>query len=177
MRKILTESFFRRPAPKVAQDLLGKFLVRKTGRGEMAAMIIETEAYEGANDLASHASKGRTARTEVMFGKPGRFYIYLVYGMYYMLNVVTGKEGHPSAVLIRSLEEVSGPGRLTRKFSITKALNASHARLTEKLWFEDRGMAVERSRIKRTGRIGVKYAGPIWSQKPWRFVLKNQKAA
>ncbi len=176
MRTILTEDFFRRPAPVVAADLLGKFLVRKDNGKEIAVMITETEAYEGLDDLASHASKGRTKRTEVMFNEAGRFYVYLIYGMYFMLNVVTGETGQPSAVLIRASDRVTGPGRLTRLLNITKSMNTKLAAEKTGLWFEDRGIAVTKRQIKRGPRIGVAYAGPIWSKKPWNYIYVIKEA-
>lgn len=170
--KILSQKFFNRPAPVVAEDLLGKYLVREIKGKRTAHMITETEAYFGHDDLASHASKGRTKRTEVMFGQAGIFYIYLVYGMYEMLNVVTGKDGHPGAVLIRAVENISGPGRLTKTLHIGRKMNTLPATSATGLWFEDRGEKADKKHIQKTSRLGVKYAGPIWSQKPWRFVYE-----
>jgi DNA-3-methyladenine glycosylase len=176
MKKVLKEKFFARPAPLVAEDLLGKFLVRKiNGIEKTFSMITETESYDGIDDLASHASKGKTARTEVMFGPAGRIYVYLIYGMYFMLNIVTGEENHPSAVLIRSTNNYSGPGRLTKGLSINKELNAVVASPSTGLWFEDRGVKVNKKEIEYTPRIGVEYAGNIWSKKLWRFVYNPNK--
>lgn len=171
MRKVLPEKFFERPAPAVAPDLIGKFLVRRIGTKEEAFMVVEAEAYEGLEDKASHASKGRTKRTEVMFGPAGMWYVYLVYGMHEMLNVVTGSEDYPAAVLIRGVEGVWGPGRLTKRLHITRALNGKRSVRATGLWIEDRGVVVPKKRIKRTPRIGVDYAGPVWSRKRYRFIL------
>src|SRR3989344_4828359 len=165
MRKVLGPIFFNRPAYIVAKDLLGKYLVRKIEDEEIASMIVETEAYEGMDDLGSHASKGRTPRTEIMFQKAGRIYIYLIYGMYHMLNIVTGKKDHPAAVLIRGVVGAMGPGRLTQKMEIGKQLNTLSLGKETGLWIEDRGIKVNKKDIKITPRIGVDYAGPIWSQK------------
>lgn len=165
---VLPESFFARPAAAVARDLLGMYIVRRVGRKTMALHITETESYGGASDLASHASRGRTARTEVMFGPPGRFYIYLVYGMHYMINVVTGKDGAASAVLLRGTEEVSGPGSLARALSVDKSLNCKPAAPVSGMWFEDRGR--RRGKVIRAPRVGVSYAGPVWSAKKLRFI-------
>ena len=118
----------------------------------------------------SHASKGRTKRTEVMFGPPGHWYIYLIYGMYRMLNVVTGEDGYPSAVLIRAVEGISGPGRLTKSFKITGDINTLPASPATGLWIEDRGVRIDPRRIRKTSRIGVDYAGPVWAKKEWRFI-------
>ncbi len=171
--EVLPQSFFARPAPLVAPDLLGKHLVRRIGDRQTAAIITETEAYEGREDLACHASKGRTQRTEVMFGEPGRFYVYLIYGMHQMLNVVTNVEDTPSAVLIRAVDLVSGPGRLTRFLEIGRDLNTLLAEPDSGLWFEDRGVRITQHDIQLTARIGVDYAGPIWSKKHWRFLASR----
>ena len=105
-----------------------------------------------------------------MFGEPGRFYVYLIYGKYFMLNVVTNNSGIPSAVLIRSVATVTGPGRLTRELNITKKYNTQNADRERGMWFEDRGVKVAKKNIKQTPRIGVDYAGPVWSQKLWRYI-------
>lgn len=173
MKKILGQKFFERPALEVAEDLLGKFLVRRIGKREIALMITEVEAYDGPRDLACHASKGRTERTEVMFGEAGRFYVYLVYGMYSMLNVVTGKKDYPAAILIRGVEGFNGPGKLTKFLGIDKKLNCKKAQKASNLWLDDRGVKISKKDIKRTPRIGVHYAGPVWSKKPYRFTLEN----
>ena len=167
---MLGQLFFNRPTPTVASELLGKFLVRRFDSGEKRAlMILETEAYDGPSDRASHASRGRTPRTEVMFGPPGVWYVYLVYGMHHMLNVVTGPEGYPAAVLIRALQEVRGPGRLTRELAIDRALNARPASEASGLWIEDRGVIVPRSKIVKAPRVGVDYAGPVLAGKNWNY--------
>src|ERR1700728_1366279 len=124
----LTQSFFRRPAGDVARELIGKILVRRLRGKLLRARVVETEAYLGPDDLASHASKGRTRRTEVLFGPAGRAYVYLIYGMHEMLNVVAAGVGEAQAVLIRAAKplngweaDLSGPGRLTRAFQITRS--------------------------------------------------------
>ena len=174
MARILGEKFFARSAVEVAPDLLGKLLVRQRGGDVKRYRIVETESYEGLSDKASHASRGRTARTETMFGPPGRWYVYLVYGMYDMLNIVTGPEGHPGAVLIRGVKldqlHLDGPGKLTKELQITRALNARKAAPENGLWIENAPRVLPKS-IERTPRIGVAYAGE-WAKKPWRFVLK-----
>lgn len=173
MKKILTQPFFKRSAPEVAPDLIGKYLVREIDGVQTAYMITETEAYEGTDDRASHASRGRTKRTEVMFGRPGVWYVYLIYGMYQMLNIVTGDDGHPSAVLIRGVCEIEGPGRLTKRLLISGDMNTLPASRASGLWIEDRGEYIDPRRIKKTPRIGVDYAGPVWAKKEWRFVREN----
>lgn len=172
MSKILKESFFNNKAEIVAKKLLGKFLVRKKSGKIISSMITETEAYVGPEDLASHASRGLTERTKIMFGHPGRFYVYLIYGMYQMVNIVTGKFGHPAGVLIRGVESASGPGRLSKFFKVGKSLNGKPATRKNGFWFEDREIKISERKIKRTARIGVDYAGPIWSKKKLRFLIE-----
>jgi len=169
---ILPASFYDRSTVLVARSLLGRYLVRETAGGRRAGRIIEVEAYVGPKDLACHASKGRTKRTDVMFGPPGRAYVYLVYGMYHCLNLVTEQPDYPAAVLIRAVEHesglVDGPGRVCRLFEIDRTLNDHDLTIGNKLWIEDRGERIRRTRIGAFPRIGVDYAGP-WASKPWRF--------
>lgn len=179
MAKVIGEDFFRRSAVRVAPALLGKLLVRRTKGVVRRYTIVETEAYEGPLDKASHASRGRTARTEVMFGPPGVWYIYLIYGMYNMLNITTGPEDYPSAVLIRALEDekgrrIDGPGKLTKELRITRVLNKKTASVKNGLWIEDTGLVIPRGKIEKTPRIGVAYAEE-WAHKPWRFVVGRTK--
>ncbi len=171
--KALPLKFFDRDSHIVAQELLGKFLVRKIGTKKVSAMITEVEVYDGFQDLGSHASKGRTPRTEVMYGKPGRFYIYLCYGMYYLLNIITREEGYPAGILIRGVEGHNGPGKLTRYLGINKNLNSLEAIPKNGLWFADGGNTIKKSEIKAEHRIGIDYAGPIWAKKKWRYVLSK----
>ncbi|MCK4650764.1 DNA-3-methyladenine glycosylase [Candidatus Babeliales bacterium] len=173
MNKILTVDFFNRPTLKVAKDILGKYLIKKLEDKKISLIITEVEAYDGENDLACHGRLGKTKRTEPMFGNPGYFYVYLIYGMYWMLNIVTGSKNYPAAILIRGTNEISGPGRLTKKLNIDKKFNKKIANPKTGLWFEDRGVKITQKNILRTPRIGVKYAGPIWGKKPYRFVLKS----
>jgi DNA-3-methyladenine glycosylase len=169
---VLTREFYARPAVVVARELLGKYLVRRIGRKERTVVITETEAYVGAHDLACHGRFGCTERTKVMFGPAGHWYVYFIYGMYWMLNIVTGKEGTPEAVLFRAAGEYDGPGKLCRELSIDKGLYGAVAEPASGLWIEDRGHRVKRGQIKRTARIGVDYAGD-WKDKQYRFVLKG----
>jgi len=135
-------------------------------------MITETEAYNGFNDKASHAHRGKTKRNSVMFGRPGYFYVYLTYGMHYMLNIVTGEEGFPAAVLIRGVNGISGPGRLTKALHIAKYQNKKPADKKIGLWVEDREVAVSPREIESTARVGIHYAEE-WVEKPYRFLLKK----
>lgn len=167
---VLKRDFYARSALVVARQLLGKVLVRRVDGRELAAPIIETEAYIGPHDLACHASKGRTPRTEVMFGPAGCWYVYFIYGIHWMLNVVTNDIDHPAAVLIRGAGEWTGPARLTKAMRIDKALNGAEASRSSGLWIEDRGIKIARGAIERTPRIGVDYAGH-WANRPYRFVV------
>ncbi|HLD22205.1 MAG TPA: DNA-3-methyladenine glycosylase [Patescibacteria group bacterium] len=173
---ILQPALFERNTLCVAKELLGKVLVCKTRGKEQRAMITEVEAYDGPNDKASHASKGLTPRTAVMFGPAGVWYVYLVYGMHYMLNIVTGEVGYPAAVLIRGVKtsqgiDIIGPARVTKYLGITKAFNTTPATTKTGLWIEDAGKTVYKKNIKATPRIGVHYAGFVWANKPYRFLL------
>lgn len=177
MRKILEEHFFNRNPQGVARDLLGKFLIRKEDNQEVALVITETEAYDGTDDKACHASKGRTPRTEVMFGPSGVFYVYLCYGMHWMLNIICHEKNYPAAVLIRGAialdgTVVDGPGKLTKFLGINQHFNTKKANKSTGLWLEDRGLVFQPRAIQQTSRIGIDYAGPIWAQKPWRFVIR-----
>jgi DNA-3-methyladenine glycosylase len=172
MAKILTQAYFSRPTLTVAHSLIGKHLIRQNGKGTIAGKIIEVEAYIGIEDKACHAAKGRTARTEVLFGPPGMSYVYLIYGMYHMLNVVTERADFPAAVLIRAIEVdgelIDGPGKLCRALGIDRSLHQVDLTVGRGIWFEDRGQKVPRNQVGTFPRIGVDYAGP-WAKKPWRF--------
>ncbi len=177
--KKLDRSFYQRDAKKLARDLIGTILVRSVRGREYRARIVETEAYIGPHDLASHSSKGRTKRTEVMFGPAGHAYVYLIYGMYEMFNIVAGKTGSGQAVLIRAAEPVggwkadlSGPGKLTRAFKITRSDNGLD--LTGDALYLVHGPDY-RPRIRRAKRIGVDYAGE-WKNKLLRFFDEKSKA-
>ncbi len=169
MKQALKPDFFNRPVVRVAQDLLGKFLVVKNRGKVVALMITEVEAYDGFKDKASHAARGQTSRNKPMFGPAGRWYVYFVYGNHFMLNIVTGKKDYPAAVLIRGVEGIKGPGRLTKRFKIDKNFNNLPATKKSSLWLEDRGVMIKKSEIKKSPRIGVSYAGPVWSKKLYRF--------
>jgi DNA-3-methyladenine glycosylase len=134
--------------------------------------ITEVEAYDGENDLACHASKGRTKRTEVMYRPGGVWYVYLCYGVHEMLNLVTGPADYPAAVLIRGVEGISGPGRLTKRLAIDWRLNGADAIRVSGLWIEDDGFKLPRGALRTGPRIDVNYAGPKWAGKPWRFWIK-----
>jgi DNA-3-methyladenine glycosylase len=167
---VLPPEFYARPALVVAKELIGKTLVRRVGGLETRVLITETEAYIGPHDLACHGSKGRTPRTDIMFGPPGFWYVYFIYGMHWMLNVVTDTEGHPAAVLLRGAGPWNGPAKLTKALKIDKRQNTLVASPASDLWIEDRGDRVPRRKLLRTPRIGVDYSGD-WASKPYRFVI------
>ena len=165
-------------APERARQLLGRYLVRRREDGaEEARLITEVEAYDGERDLACHAARGRTRRTETLYAAGGCWYVYLCYGIHEMLNLVVGPAGWPSAVLIRGLEGISGPGRVTRSLRIDRRWNGLPASPESGLWIEDRGVRVPARLVCATPRIGVDYAGPVWAAKRWRFLIDPQEAA
>lgn len=171
--KILPRRFYDRETLHVARELVGLHLVRVKGGRRLVGRIVETEAYKGPEDLAAHSARGRTQRTEVMFGPPGHAYVYLIYGFWFCLNVVTEEEGVPHAVLIRGLEPVEGirdktwgPGLLCKALDIDRRLNGADL-LGEVLRIE-RPSKLRPVRIATATRIGVDYAGD-WARKPWRF--------
>ncbi len=167
------QEFFMGDVLDIAPALLGKILVRKFDDGsERRFLITETEAYRGEEDLGCHASKGRTKRTEVMYWQGGTVYVYLIYGMYWMLNFVTSEEGFPAAVLIRSLETIEGPGRVGKILQLDKSFNGESLFTSERIWIEESGLNPEYSLAPR---IGIDYAGPVWAGKLWRYTIKNQE--
>jgi len=173
MKKALTQKFFDRATLKVAEELLGKYLVRKYRGKEIALMVTETEAYDGFKDKASQAHRGETPRNKIMFGEAGRSYVYFTYGMHWMLNITTGKKGYPAAVLIRGADVVSGPARLTKFLKIDKKLNNQILSKVTGLWMEDRGVKVSKKDILRSPRIGIPRAEE-WVDKPYRFLFKQK---
>ncbi len=165
--KRLKADFFQRDTVTVAQDLLGKLIVRDFGNGEIKHYrITETEAYCGQEDLACHSSKGRTKRTEIMFQDGGHIYVYLIYGMYWLLNFVTENEENASAVLIRGIEGFDGPGKLGRELQLDRSFYGENLETSTRLWVEDSEPIVN---FKSTPRIGIDYAGEPWVSKRWRF--------
>ncbi|WP_269538087.1 DNA-3-methyladenine glycosylase [Cerasicoccus fimbriatus] len=170
--RALTPDFFARDTVVVARELLGQYLCRRLPSGEILRWpLTEVEAYDGPEDKACHAHRGKTPRNAVMFGPPGRFYVYLCYGVHWMLNIVTGPEDFPAAVLIRGAGPMSGPGRLTKAMVISKELDAQLVAATSGLWVESADPVAE-SDIERTPRIGINYAPEPWLSAPYRFVKK-----
>lgn len=173
----LARPFYDRDTIAVAQDLLGKLLVRVVDGVERIGRIVEVEAYLGPHDLAAHSARGLTPRTRVMFGPPGHAYVYLIYGIYHCMNVVTQAEGTASAVLLRALEPVrnvtartQGPGLLCRALEIDKRLNG-HDLLSDELFIAADDLA-PRLTIVRRPRIGVDYAG-VWARRLLRFYIRG----
>ena len=161
--------FFHRSCPEVARDLVGKVLAHRLPDGSIARLrISETECYCGEDDTACHAHKGRTQRTEVMYMEAGTIYVYLCYGMHWMLNIVTGEIDAPEAVLIRACVEAPGPGKLTKALGITGNLNRGSI-LGDELWVEDDGFVCD---IVTDKRVGIGYASQEDQDRPWRFKMK-----
>ncbi|MDO8529455.1 MAG: DNA-3-methyladenine glycosylase [bacterium] len=195
---ILKRKFYECDTLKVARELLGCFLVRKLDKKIIRGIITETEAYVGEDDLACHASKGRTPRTEIMYGKAGRAYVYMIYGMYHCLNIVTENKDFPAAVLIRKLANISelkansrkfkkieavelnGPGKLCKFLKIDRKLNGSDITKKGKLWVASPRLVrlgrkkLIKKNIVASKRIGIDYAEHCKNYL-WRFLLKSEK--
>ena len=164
----LQYEFYHRECLDVAKDLVGKILVRKTADGERRMRISETEAYCGESDTACHAHKGRTARTEVLYADAGTIYVYLCYGIHWLLNIVTGDKEDPQAVLIRACAEANGPGKLTKALGVTGELNRKSILEAEDFWIEDDGCRYE---ILTDKRVGIGYAAQKDQDRLWRFKM------
>jgi DNA-3-methyladenine glycosylase len=163
--------FFLRDALEIAPQLLGMQLVRQFPDGEQIILdITEVEVYRGEDDLGCHASKGRTARTEVMYLAGGRVYVYLIYGMYWLLNITTGPENHPQAILIRGTRQVAGPGRVGKALHLDKTFYGENLTTSTRLWIEANDQ--QKGDVITLPRVGIDYAGPIWANAPWRFVMR-----
>jgi len=214
--KKLNRKFFTGPTLNISKNILGKYLVRRIGKKILAGKIVETEAYIGPEDRASHAFLPRSnfrpiteKRFRLLFSKfgldtnsiyrksvrgggkitprnvaeymiGGHIYIYLVYGMYWQLNISTGKKGSPECFLIRALEPengqrnlANGPGKLCRWLHLDKSFYGEDVTTSRRLWLEDRGEKIKKSNIASGPRIGIDYAGPVWAKKPWRIYVKN----
>ncbi|MBP5363669.1 MAG: DNA-3-methyladenine glycosylase [Ruminococcus sp.] len=169
----LTDDFFARDALEVAPDLVGKVIVRCLPDGsELRERIAETEAYRGEEDKGCHASKGRTPRTELLFGESGKIYVYLCYGMHWLMNVITGEDGQPQGVLIRAGEKHDGPAKLTKYLQVDGSFNGESAFDNERIWIEDDGF---RPKIKTAPRVGIDYAGDYWKSIEWRFIAEKEE--
>jgi DNA-3-methyladenine glycosylase len=176
----LAVSFFRQSAVEVGRQILGTVMTRRVGDTARRARVVEAEAYLGPADLASHASKGRTKRTDVMFGPPGRAYVYFIYGMHQMFNIVVGEEGRAEAVLLRAAQpldgwdaDLFGPGRLARAFAVTAADNRMDLAAGDITFLAD---PAYRARVVKAKRVGVDYAGR-WKNRLLRFIDANNPVA
>lgn len=168
MNKKLNEEFFHRDVMTVARELAGKILVRRLDDGtEIRERIAETEAYGGEEDLGCHASKGRTKRTEILYGESGVIYVYLCYGMHWMMNVVTGEKDEPQGVLLRAGTEHCGPAKLTKYLCIDGSFNGRKICGNDSIWLEGDGCRPE---IKTAPRVGIDYAGNYWKNVERRFI-------
>ncbi len=164
--------FFNRDVLKVAPMLVGKFLVHVVDGEERRLMITETEAYKGTDDTACHAHKGKTERTKILWERAGTVYVYICYGVHYLINIVTGDEGDPQAVLIRACEgKYNGPGKLTKQLGIDMSANRQKIYDNETMWIEDTGI---KALIKREKRVGIGYARQKDIDRPWRYVMKTK---
>ncbi|MGB9681087.1 MAG: DNA-3-methyladenine glycosylase [Minisyncoccia bacterium] len=186
-RKRLLREFYTRPTLLVAKDLLGKYIVRRINNKEIIGQIIETEVYIGPKDKASHAYLGKkTKRNQAEFFIGGHIYIYLVYGMYWQLNISTYLEGKPECVLIRALKPIkykdqknldleltNGPGKVCQFLKLDKSFYGEDLTLSKRIWLEDWGDKVNPKDILATRRVGIDYAGKYWSRRKWRFLLKE----
>ncbi len=164
----LTEEFFHRDCLEVAPDLVGKVICRRLSDGAvLRETIAETEAYRGTEDLACHASKGRTPRTELLYRESGVIYVYLCYGMHWLMNVITGEREQPQGVLIRAGEVHDGPAKLTKYLQINKSFNGDSFVTNNDLWIEDEGF---KPKLRTDVRVGIDYAGDYWKNMPWRWI-------
>jgi DNA-3-methyladenine glycosylase len=163
----LDKNFYSRDVLLVAPDLLGKSLVSNNNGIQAYFPITEVEAYRGEEDEASHARFGKTSRNQIMYEQGGLVYIYLIYGMYWMLNIVTGDAGQPQAVLVRALENLPGPGILTRALGIDRTYHGEDLATSDRIWISDRGY---HPGIIQKPRVGINYAGEPWKSNTWRYI-------
>ncbi|MDO5351009.1 MAG: DNA-3-methyladenine glycosylase [Lachnospiraceae bacterium] len=169
----LSEEFYHRDCLEVAPELVGKVLVRTLEDGsQLRLRISETEAYRGQEDTACHAHKGRTRRTEVLYHEAGRIYVYLCYGIHWLLNIVTGEKEVPQAVLIRACMDAEGPGKLTKYLKVNGTFNDTSILTQKALWVEDDGMRYE---ILTDTRVGIGYASEEDQNRLWRFKMGQEQ--
>jgi len=167
----ITTDFFKQDVLDVAPALLGMYIVRQFDDGSIKKFkITETEAYRNEEDLACHCSKGRTKRTEIMYHEGGKVYVYLIYGMYWMLNFVCYNQDVPQAVLIRAVENYDGPGKVGKALQIDKSFYGEDVYTSNRIWIE-KNESNSNTKIITKSRVGIDYAGKIWKNKKWRFVL------
>lgn len=167
----IDNSLYLLPATDLAPILIGKLLCRQTSEGVLRLRIVETECYFGEEDSACHARCGKTPRNEPLYLQGGYSYIYLCYGIHNLLNVVSGPEGHPEAVLIRGVKGFIGPGKLTKAMSIDRSLNKIDLTTSSELWLEDDGTTLP---YRTDRRVGIDYADPIDRERPWRYIAAEK---
>lgn len=166
----LSEFFFQRDVLQVAPDLLGKVLVRQLNDGDLRRYrITDVEAYRGEEDRACHASRGRTPRTELLYAEGGKIYVYLIYGIHWLLNIVTGPRDHPQGVMIRAVEGIYGPGRVGKELELNRSFLGASIE-NNQLWLED---SAEKPEYVTAPRVGIDYAQE-WKDIEWRFIIKDQ---
>ncbi|HHE76367.1 MAG TPA: tRNA 2-thiouridine(34) synthase MnmA, partial [Candidatus Parcubacteria bacterium] len=186
MGKKLDKAFYLRPALILAKELLGKYIVRKVGRKFIIGKIVETEAYVGPKDKAAHTYNWKkTERNKAEYLKGGHIYIYLVYGMHWQLNITAANSGDPECVLVRAIDPVvreemskrmilsNGPGKLCRYLKLDKSFYGEDLIKSKRIWLEDSGEKIKGGDVLQTKRVGIDYAGPYWSKRKWRFLIKD----
>jgi DNA-3-methyladenine glycosylase len=182
----LERDAFNRPTLQVARDLLGKFIVRSDRGRRLSAMITEVEAYKGPSDRACHTYGGRrTPRVEPLYGEGGTVYVYLVYGLHWLLNFSTAGLNRPEGVLVRAIladavgeqRHIVGPGKVSRYLKVDKKLDGADATDSKRMWLEDRGVRIPAQCVKRGPRVGVDFSGPYWAARPWRFWIDRYEDA
>jgi len=164
----LPRSFYERDVLDVAPELIGKMIFRKSADGLSGYLITEVEAYRGTEDQASHARFGKTKRNSVMFEAGGLLYVYFIYGMYWMVNIVTGRVEQPQAVLIRGLKEAEGPGRVARLLDVNRSFYGESLAVSDRIWIEDQQVVLP---VIQKPRFGINYAGEPWKSMPWRYIM------
>lgn len=171
MNKKIDMEFYKQDALEVAPKLIGKLLVRKLSSGTVLKFrITEVEAYRGEEDSACHARFGITPRTKILYEEGGQLYVYLCYGIHYLLNIVTGKKNEPQAVLIRGIEGYDGPGKLTKFLNINSDFNGRNLSYSDEIWLEDDGKIFNYTTTKR---VGINYAKEPYRSIEWRYIIKN----
>lgn len=169
---VLEEEFFNRDALTVAPELVGKIIVRRLDDGtEISERIAEVEVYRGVEDKACHASKGRTNRTEILYGESGFIYVYLCYGIHWLMNVITGEKEQPQCILIRCGDVHNGPAKLTKYLQIDGSFNGERICGNNRIWIEDDG---KRPEIRTASRVGIDYAGDYWRDIKWRYIAEKE---
>ena len=165
----LGRDFYTRDVLDIAGEILGKSIVVHQNNEQHSHTVTEVEIYRGVEDKGCHVSRGRTKRNEIMFDHGGLLYVYLIYGMHWMLNIVTGNREEPQALLIRGLEDINGPGRLTKALGIDRSFHGEDLVTSPRIWIDN--VSVNSREIIQKPRVGIDYAGEYWKNKPWRYVL------